>query len=248
MSNEQEVASTPQPAAADVPQFATAEYAHIPGTERCRICGNLVSGEYYRVNNQMACSTCAQRVKDGQPIDSHSAFARAVLFGLGGALLGMILYATITISLDFSIGYFAVGVGWLVGAAMKKGSGGISGRRYQVAAVLLTYLAISSAAVPMLIHAINKDLEKRNQQLSAEVTPANPDGTAAAHPHQLSMNWAKVMPLLAKYAIASPFLDLQEGINGVIGLVILFVGMRIAWFLTKAKPLEVDGPYSGTAG
>src|SRR5579863_100630 len=65
-------------ASPDIPQFSTAEYAHIPGTERCRICGNLVSGEYYRVNSQMACGKCAHEAKEGQPSDSHAAFARGL--------------------------------------------------------------------------------------------------------------------------------------------------------------------------
>ena len=66
MPEQPDLTSTPT-LGADVPQFATAEYAHIPGTERCRICGNLISGEYYRVNNQMACATCAEQARAGQP-------------------------------------------------------------------------------------------------------------------------------------------------------------------------------------
>jgi hypothetical protein len=47
--------------------------------------------------------------------------------------------------------------------------------------------------------------------------------------------------------LASPFLELRDPLHGVIGLVILFVGLRIAYTMTAAKPLEVDGPYPVTA-
>jgi hypothetical protein len=44
MPDDQEAVSpVATPANADVPQFYTAEYAHIPGSELCRVCGNLIS-------------------------------------------------------------------------------------------------------------------------------------------------------------------------------------------------------------
>ncbi len=42
---------------------------------------------------------------------------------------------------------------------------------------------------------------------------------------------------------ASPFLELQNPGSGLIGLVILFVGLSIAFRMTAPKPLDVDGPY-----
>jgi hypothetical protein len=204
------------------PQFATAEYAHIPGTERCRICGGLISGEYYRVNHQMACGQCGAQARDGQPVDSHAAFLRGLLLGIGGALLGLILYATVVIVTGWSIGYLGLAVGWLVGAAIIKGSNGMGGRRYQVAAVVLTYLAISMAYVPVIVSYIVKQ-------------------------GRTDINWSAAAGRLALWGIASPFMKLQYGFSGVIGLVILFVGLRIAARMTAAKPLSVDGPFNVTA-
>jgi hypothetical protein len=209
---------------AEAPQFATAEYAHIPGTERCRICNNFVSGEYYRVNNQMACAKCALEARDGQPTDSHSAFARGLLLGIGGAILGLILYSTVGIvSQGWSIGYLGLAVGWLVGKAIMKGSNGVGGRRYQIAAVVLTYLAISGSSVPIIVAALLK------RHSAGDI------------------HWVAAIPILAKWAIASPFLELQHGFSGILGLVILFVGVSIASRLTAAKPLAVDGPYPVTS-
>jgi hypothetical protein len=47
--------------------------------------------------------------------------------------------------------------------------------------------------------------------------------------------------------LASPFLELQSGVSGILGLVILFVGIRIAWKITSAPPLEILGPFQANA-
>jgi hypothetical protein len=202
------------------PQFSTAEYAHVPGTERCRICSTFLTGEYYRVNGQMACRNCAMQATKGQPSDSHAAFARGLLFGAGGAILGMLLYAGIVIATGWTIGYVGLAVGWIVGTAIIKGSNGLGGKRYQIAAVLLTYFAISLAYVPEYLYIVFKR------------------GHAIA-------NWGLFLPRLIIYGIASPFLRLARypG-SAAIGLFILFIGLRIAWQLTRPKALAVDGPYS----
>jgi len=218
---------TPAADASAMPQFATAEYAHIPGTERCRICNNLISGEYYRVNNQMACATCAQQARAGQPTDSHAAFIRGLLLGAGGALVGFILYATVAIVTGWTIGYLALAVGWLVGKGMIKGSNGLGGRRYQIAAVVLTYAAISLAEIPIVLSHVFKDPNVHISLVAVLV---------------------RFWPRLLWRGLASPFLALNRPVGGAIGLFILFIGLRIAWAMTAAKPLDVDGPYSvGTA-
>ena len=240
-----------------VPQFATAEYAHIPGTERCRICSNFVSGEYFRVNNQMACGKCAAEAKAGQPTDSHAAFARGLLLAAGAAVVGLILYATFTIVTGFYVGYIALGVGWLVGTAMTKGANGMGGLRYQVAAALLTYAAISMAAVPIWISYSVKHRaataapqqaaapRSGNDALADDAGAGQPQASSTPRPRP-AVNMGKLAVQLVFIGLASPFLQLRDPLHGLIGLVILFVGIRIALRLTAARPLEVDGPYSVT--
>lgn len=234
-----------------MPQFATAEYAHIPGTERCRICSNLISGEYYRVNGQMACATCAGQAREGQPTDSHAAFARGLLLGAGAAVLGLILYSTVGIVTGWTIGYVALAVGWLVAKAMMKGSNGIGGKRYQIAAVVLTYAAISISAVPISIaSAIKEDQSSHSRQSASNPQTSSNADTSSGSPEgdqsgtAPSLGAAALQLLLV--GIASPFLDLADPAHGLIGLFILFIGLSIAFRLTAAKPLDVDGPYSVT--
>ncbi len=46
---------------------------------------------------------------------------------------------------------------------------------------------------------------------------------------------ANVAGQLVLWGIASPFLQLRSGVSGAIGLVILFVGLRIAYRITAAR-------------
>ena len=244
-------------APADVPQFSTAEYAHIPGTERCRICGGSVSGEYYRVNSQMACGRCAGEARDGQPRDSHAAYLRGLLLGAGAALAGLILYAAFTIVTNLYLGYIALGVGWLVAKAMMKGSNGMGGRRYQITAVILTYFAISVAEIPIwtaygMKHPSHPAaLTQLAPGTASDASDAPDTGNAASSPAQPSPrqqpNLLKLLVQLVFIGLASPFLELRDPVHGIIGLVILFVGLRIAYSMTAARPLNVDGPYGETA-
>jgi NADH:ubiquinone oxidoreductase subunit 6 (subunit J) len=242
--------------AAETPQFAKAEYANTPGTDRCGLCGSALSGEYYRVNNQMACSTCAGQAKAGQPTDSHVAYARAALFGIGGALAGLALYSTVEIVTTMTIGYLALAVGWLVAKAMMTGSKGIGGTRYQITAVLLTYLAISMSAIPVGIsyivsHRHDKAAQVQSDQ-SQQATDGSTENDAQATNDSASrssggaprdQSTGNVILRLLFFGIASPFLELASPGSGIIGLVILFVGLSIAFRMTKATPLDVDGPY-----
>jgi hypothetical protein len=74
---------------------------------------------------------------------------RALLFGAGAAVAGLILYSIFGIVTGLVIGYLSLGVGYLVGKAMMMGSRGVGGRRYQIAAVLYTYMAVSMSAIPI---------------------------------------------------------------------------------------------------
>jgi hypothetical protein len=201
------------------PQFGTAEYMGKPGGDHCQFCHQPIARSYYRANDAMACAGCAEKMRGELAKDTHTAFVGAVLFGVGAAVLGLILYATFAIVTGIVIGYASLAVGWLVGKAMLQGSGGVTGRRYQVVAVVLTYLAVALARVPIWIH---------------------------AYP-SLQKNIVTSVVRLAPTALVFPFTRFGDNpFGGVIGLVILFAGLSIAWKLTAAKPMEIFGPFENT--
>jgi hypothetical protein len=220
-----------------VPQFATAEYSTQPGGAICKSCGKSITGASYRVNGVPVCGNCAQRIKDQMPLDSHAAFARGICFGVGGAILGLVLYVGFALATGWIVGFVSLAVGYIVGKAIAFGSGGVGGRRYQVAAVLLTYMAVSLAAVPI---ALSQQMNQKSAQQQARAS----DPATAAKP---TMSPLKALGVLTAIGLASPFLDLANPAHGVIGLIILFVGIRIAWRLTAGRAVNITGPINDPA-
>jgi uncharacterized protein (DUF983 family) len=217
-----------------MPQFATAEFAPNAPAMTCAACKRPITGPYFKINGVQACPECTEKIQAQIPKDSHAAFVRALVFGIGGAVAGFALYVIFALSTGLIIGWVSLAVGFIVGKAMSFGSRGVGGRRYQVVAVLLTYLAVSLSAVPIAIH------QMRQHQAQTQTT-------ATAAPQRAPMNPAKAIGVLTLIGIASPILALQNPVQGLIGLVILFVGIRFAWRFTAGRTLNVSGPYTPAA-
>src|SRR5260370_12231757 len=240
------------------PQFGTVEYAPKAGTDVCKSCNQGITGQYFRVNGSLACARCVDQLKNQIPKDTHVLFARGLAFGFGGAILGVILYSGFSIITGIAIGYVSLAVGWIIAKAIKIGSRGTGGRRYQVAAAAFTYAAVSMAAIPIyLSQAIKQEAQKQAQTRPA--TPANsdpatpgPDGSspsAGASSKQASagqpqMNPFKAFGILALLGLASPLLELASPLNGALGLLIPFVRMHIAWRLAAGPQIDILRPFS----
>src|SRR5262245_20257586 len=142
----------------DTPQFGTAEYQPQSSGENCKTCGTPITGQYFLTNGAVTCSSCAQATGAALPKDTHGAFTRGILFGAGGAIIGLILYSFVGIVTGLEIGYVSLAVGYIVGRALLLGTSGVGGRRHQIAAALLTYAAVSMSAVPIsLWYAMQED-------------------------------------------------------------------------------------------
>lgn len=195
------------------PQFLRAEYRKAEPVQLCGVCGRKIEigVRSYVANSKLVCGRCEAAANP----TSNTPFVRGFLFGVGAAILGLAIYAAFTLVTHFYFGYVAVAVGWLVAKAIMIGSRGAGGTRYQIAAVVLTYASISLASVPILIAKILQD--------------AADNGTST------NIEWGNVAGKLAAWGLASPFLQLRAGFWGVIGLLILSVGLRIAWRVTADK-------------
>jgi uncharacterized protein (DUF983 family) len=213
------------------PQFATAEYSAGSGGLPCRACSQKITGPYYRVNGVTVCRPCTQRLQRQMPRDSHQAFVRGVLFGVGAAVVGLVLYVVFALTTGLIIGFVSLAVGYLVGKAIVLGSRGVRGRRYQIAAVILTYMAVSLAAVPIALSVHHSNVQQQARAGASEAgAPAD------------TLRVVKAVGTLALLGLASPFLDMANPSHGIIGLIILLVGLRIAWQLTAGRRLEISGP------
>jgi len=237
------------------PQFGTAEYAGSPGDDHCQFCHQPITGTYFRVNEAMACLTCAQKARGELAKDTRAAYMRGLLYGIGAAVVGMILYATFAIMTGIIIGYVSLAVGWMVGNAILKGSGGVGGRRYQITAVLLTYSAVSMAAVPIWIHYAGKQKQAQEQDLAArqrqlEKEFGQQEQRVIPAPNKPRPSMAAALGMLVLIGIASPFVEIWQAgpsFGTIMGIVILIVGIRIAWRITAGRPSEIYGPFANSA-
>jgi hypothetical protein len=202
----------------DTPQFSTAEYTTPPRIARCHFCSSQLAPQYSSVHGQAACASCAAAARSGQAgASDNSAFTGALLFGIGAAVVGLIGYAAFTITTHLYVGYVALGVGYIVAKAMKAGSGGLGGRPYQIAAIVLTYLAIALAEIPIALW-----------QFHARI----PSG-------QMFAAGLRLLPV----GLISPILEMRSPVHGLINAVILYVGLSLAWRGTAAQRVAAKAPF-----
>jgi hypothetical protein len=119
----------------------------------CANCKRPITTEYYEIARQVVCADCKGQLekKFGLGVDDGAGpLARAFVFGALAAVGGAVLYLAVAILLHIELALLAILVGWMVGKAVRYGSRGRGGRRYQVLALLLTYFAISVSYVPQL--------------------------------------------------------------------------------------------------
>lgn len=225
---------------------------NVSAPDQCAYCGRGIASEYYRVSGHLACPVCAEKAQSLIPPDSHKVFAHALSYGAAAAVLGCIGYALVVIATGWTIGYAAIGVGYLVGWAMRRAAKGPGGRRYQWAAALLTYAAVAMAFVPIALHASSKHTQE--QKAVSQQTPGGPasHGTTAVQPVPAKapshgVQWGRFLLAITELlglGLISPFLILTESVgSGLLNLFIMFIGVQYAWKAMAVKTVSVDGPF-----
>src|SRR5215831_19388941 len=158
------------------PQFSKAEYGK---PTQCGQCNQPVGASYYMANGAVICDACGERHKREGSKDRSGAFMKSLVTGTVAAILGLILYAGFTILTGIYIGYVSLAVGFIIGKGIMIGSGGVGGRKYQIAALILTYAAVSMAAIPITIHQMSISKADTSQaQHQAAPSASDPGGAA----------------------------------------------------------------------
>ena len=203
----------------------------------CVVCKQPVGGAYYQAQGQVVCPPCAERIRTGQQTAPPLSLMRAALYGSGAALGGCALYALVAIVLHAEIGLIAILVGWMVGKAIRHGSYGRGGRPQQILAVLLTYFAITTSYIPVVLYQNARVVQTKNAPISSSAP-------RAARPR---MPFAAVALFLLVLTAVGPFVSLTSGISAWISLFILFIGLQYAWRLTGRREIMLMGPYQAEA-
>ncbi len=205
---------------------------------RCSGCQSVIEGTYYHLAGKPICPTCAEITRSAQQRPATNDVLRGLLYGSGAAVACSIGYAVITIMTDMQFALIAILVGYLVGRAMRIGSRGLGGRRCQILAVVLTYLAITISYVPLVIKAV-KDQQTKTE--TVKTVPQAPVKVTAA-------GLVLALAVVSAISIASPFFGLANGFSGIIGAIIIFVGLAQAWKQTKRDERLLMGPYESAEG
>jgi hypothetical protein len=224
----------------DALQFRRAQPIDTPPpleTRTCAACKQLIQGEYYQVQNNVICPSCKLRIDAGRQSGKPVPFLRPLIYGIGAAIAGCLLYAAV-LAMGVQIGIVALAVGWMVGKAIRKGAYGMGGRPQQILAVALTYFAISTSLIPVLLFMGVK------QGIAARKSAAAP-AAPKIEPAEQKVSAGKLIASVLVIATISPFLELKSSpVGGLISLFILFIGLQRAWALTARHEILVTGPYT----
>jgi hypothetical protein len=120
----------------------------------CAECKSILRTMYYSLDGRPLCTKCMQgyrkRIERGT---GPGAMGRAVLYGTGAAFAGMV---GVSLLLTF-VGAFriiaSIGVAFIVAKAIGNATGHYGGRRYQILAVSLTYVALGLAMLTPVFRA-----------------------------------------------------------------------------------------------
>jgi hypothetical protein len=245
---------TSSPAPLRFDDAAPTESAQAP---TCTQCSTSIGTAYYELASSVICPACKGRLEAELMGGSGSArFLKASGLGFGAALLGAAIYYAILALTGYEVGLVAILVGWLVGRAVHHGAGGRGGWAYQALAVGLTYFAIVSTYIPMIVKGLKEDppaaaASTPAAQATVAAEPATTDGaTPAASSSRsgpISLGGAALaVGALLLIAAAAPFL---AGIQNVLGILIISFGLYQAWKMNRRTVLAFTGPYAiGAAG
>ena len=209
----------------------------------CGICSTALTTEYYEANGTVVCCACSQNLRSiGTEGTSLTRALRAAGAGAAAALAGSILYYAILAISGYEFGLIAIVVGMAVGKAVNWGAYGRGGWRYQTMAMALTYLAIVTSYVPLIISEIGK-------QPVVAAASAKPGETAAPAPQTPAANEAPPTPagaivgiaILAGLVLALPFL---AGAENIMGVIIIGIGLYEAWKFNRKGQVTITGPHA----
>jgi hypothetical protein len=180
--------------------------------------------------------------------------------GLGAGLLGALIWLAVRRIAHLEIGLIALLVGYMVGKAVRKGSGGRGGRGYQVLAVVLTYCCIAANYMPDVLEALmhrtatpssktaaHSGKNAKGDAGSSKTNAVDHTGSASDDAPRANSGAAKVIGSLAllivvfKVSLIVPFLG---GSKNAIGLLIIGFALWEAWKFNARRRLPITGPYS----
>lgn len=224
------------------------------GDVRCAQLGTPITGEYYLLNGEVISPEAKAGISEaaGAPISGASRFSKAALYGFVAAALGSLLYFLVSWLTGYELGLISIVVGIMVGKAVFIGSGNRGGRKYQVLAVLLTYLSIVSSYVPLIVMQFSEEQTEQAKAVGGGEGPSSGAEAVSEAPAQDAIGGPQDpeeqgeftllgVVFLVGLLFALPFLS---GLENLLGLAIIAFGLWEAWKLTARAEMVIEGPFT----
>lgn len=211
----------PQPATDDL-QFEVAEpsvensVGPAPSAQTCVGCRQPIASTYYAVRDKVVCPSCCQQLNAPPPGSAATRVFKSFFMGLGAGLLGAVIWFAIRRVAHLEVGLVAILVGYMVGKAVRKGSGNRGGVGYQIMAVILTYCCICANYAPDVLEAMQGRFDDDRVPVVIQAI------------------------FVAGTSLAVPFLG---GVQNILGLLIIGFALLQAWKFNKPRSLAITGPY-----
>lgn len=191
----------------------------------CFRCKREITDYFYTYILNDVCVVCHRDIeKERSEPPNPLRILYACLLGAVAALAGAVLN-WIVLMLPYRERYLVVviAVGFFVGLVCRYASKNRGSWRYQVIAVVLTYVSIAAANVPII-----------GQSLEIDRPPFGDDPIG-----RISFLF-RLLPVAAKY----PFYAFRENVvEGILAAMCYFAALAVAWAVTGSKLDMIAGPY-----
>jgi hypothetical protein len=211
----------------------------------CAHCNGPLGDQYWQWQSRAVCDGCRGRLTAVlERSQSNKAFGSAVLLGGATALGCGILYAVFVSLTKYQLALATIGIAYVIAKVMRRCSAGVGGRRYQVLAVVLTYLASAMGYAPGVWAELKSSVSEHhatatgNSQAGSDDAPSPHDGSK--EPPSTATSVVVALGLFLAVTLAAPVLSATRA---PLGLLIIGFGLWEAWKLSRGIPLSLDGPY-----
>lgn len=233
----------------DVPTFDVVDAVTPVGSAPCAECRGAIVDTYYEADQGVICAACHARITSRAPTGSiDGRFGRALAFGALAALASAAAYIALLATTGREMTVALLLVGLAVGKAVRLGSRGRGGRRFQWLAVTLTYVAIATTYVPFVVKGYSRDSALSGEAMDTALLPtagasfltvAAPPLSMPAAPQSLG-GAALGLGALLLLAVAAPVL---EAANHLVVTLIMLATLYQAWRMNRRVDITITGPY-----
>ena len=224
---------------------------------RCARCGSPLTS-YFEVAGSPFCESCKDLTVQAHEASHLPTLLRGGGLGLVAAVMGAGAYYAITQLTGYEFGLMSIVLGLTVGGAVRSGSRGRGGWRYQALAMSLCYAAICATYVPRILfgaptrHASQAAAapERGSPRAVQTAALAQPAKEASAEPGApegppTAGRFFKALGMLFLLSLTLPFL---AGAKNAVGIVIIAIGLYEAWKMNRGAPYSVAGPFLAGEG